>query len=145
MASTQQQILINGRTYSWADITVVILGRKVQGITAISWNQAQEKTNNFGQGNRATSRSRGNRTANASITLSLKEIVAIENSLPPGFDILDIKDFPVVVSYNNDQNQFVSYQLQHAEFLEFGTDNSQGDAIVEKPLPLIISQVKRIA
>lgn len=145
MATNQAGILINGRTYSWADITVIILGRKVQGITAISWKQAQEKSNNMGQGNRATSRSRGNRTAEASITLSLKEIVAIQNALPVGTDILDIKDFPVIVSYNNDQNQFVSYQLQHCEFLEFGADSSQGDAIIEKELPLIISQVKRIS
>lgn len=145
MASTASEILINGRTYAWADVTCIILGRKVQGITAISWSQTQEKFNNPGQGNRPTSRSRGNRTATASVTLSIKEIAAIENALPAGKDILDIKPFPIIVSFNNDQNEFVSYELQHCEFLEFGYDGSQGDAIAEKTLPLLPSQIKRVA
>lgn len=144
MASFTSEILINGRAYSWADITVIILGRKVQGITAISWMQAQVKENNMGQGNRPVSRSKGNRTASASVTLSLKEIAAIEAALPPGTDILDIKPFPVIVAYNNDQNEFISYELQHCEFLEFGHDGSQGDSEATKQLPLIVSQVRKI-
>lgn len=145
MASEASEILINGRAYSWADVTVIILGRKVQGITAVSWMQSKEKSNNMGQGDRPVSRSHGNRTASASITLSLKEIAAIEVSLPKGKDLLDIKPFPVIVSYNNSENKFISYQLQHCEFTEFGNDISQGDAEATKSLPLIVSQVVKVS
>lgn len=145
MGIKPSETMINGRGYAWADITLIILGRKVQGFTAISWNQAREKSNNHGQGDEVVSRTYGNKKANASITLTLKEISAIENVLPPNTDILDIKPFPILVNYRNDQNQFISYQLQHAEFLEFGHDGNQGDMKVEKSLPLIISRAVRLS
>lgn len=145
MATNANQVLINGTAYSWADISVVLLGRKVQGITAISYDEEMAKQNNYGQGNIPVSRSRGNKTYTGSITLSHKEVVAIENALPPGKTLADIKPFPVVVAFNNDDNQFVSYELKHVEFMKSSFSSNQGDMTIDREIPIIFSQINRVA
>ncbi|MGR3791563.1 DUF2586 family protein [Flavobacterium sp. TN-1] len=42
--------LINGREYGWADLAVTIAGVPVMGITAIKYEEEQEKDNIYGAG-----------------------------------------------------------------------------------------------
>ena len=50
------QPLVNGTAYSWSQITVNILGVPVAGVSAVSYTEEQEMQDNYGAGNRPTSR-----------------------------------------------------------------------------------------
>lgn len=145
MAIGQSEVLINGRSYDWADIKLVLLGRVVEGIKAISYKQSQAKQNNYGAGNQPVSRGRGNKEATGSITLTKQEILGIQNALPPGKDLTDIQMFPIIVSWESESNQFCSEELRHCEFMEWGMDMSQGDMDSTYALPLVVSSIRKIA
>lgn len=145
MAIAQSEVLIQGRSYDWADIKVSLLGRVVEGIKAISWKHSQAKQNNYGAGNQPISRGKGNKEATGSITLTYQEIIAIQNALPPGKVMEDITMFPIVASFTSETNQFVSYVLSHCEFMECGLDMSQGDMDASYAIPLVIGTVRKVA
>ena len=137
-------ILINGTSYSWAQITINIQGTPLYGVTAISYKTSQEKTNNYGQGNRPVSRGRGRKETEASMTLRLGELEALRNSISTR-DILDIPPFDITVAFipnNADINQPVVHTLKNVEFLEDSVDSSKGDTSIDVDIPLIISDVK---
>ncbi|MBO2009171.1 hypothetical protein [Hymenobacter negativus] len=134
--------LINGTAYAWADIRAQLLGQTVAGITAISYGVKQEKVNNYGAGNNPVSRGIGKREPNASITLEMKEVERIQAALPPGGSLLDIKSFPIVISYVNPVNQLITHTLHNAEFTENKREIKTGDTNIEVELPLIISHIE---
>ena len=74
--------LINGRAYDFAQIRVNIAGVQVHSVTAISYTEEQEKTNNFGIGNRPVSRGHGAIDASGSITLGMNDVEAIRDAAP---------------------------------------------------------------
>ncbi len=76
--------LVNGRAYDFAQIVVTILGVPLAGVSAISYAEEQEKTNNFGQGNRPVSRGQGAIDASGSITISMNDVEALRDVAPDG-------------------------------------------------------------
>lgn len=116
MASSN--ILINGKEYSYSDVRVHFLGRTVEGISAVSYEDNVEKKNNIGRGNMPVSRTRGNYEAKSSITLSMKEVVAIQAALQPGQRLQDIAPFDIEVSYvdDNGTNRIVNDRIRNCEF-----------------------------
>lgn len=134
-------VLINGKTYSWGDIAVVLFGQRVAGITAVSYDQEQEKENVYGAGNQPVARGYGNKKYTASITLLSEEVSALEAAAPNG-DICDIPPFDVVVSFMNDQRAVVTHILKNAEFSKDSRNGKQNDPKMEIELPLIISHIQ---
>jgi hypothetical protein len=51
--------LINGTAYDFSQIIVTILGVPVASVSSIEYSEEQEKTNNYGAGNRPVSRGQG--------------------------------------------------------------------------------------
>lgn len=139
--SLEQTPLINGSSYSWADIVFNLLGRDVEGISSITYEDTQVKSNNPGRGKFPVSRGQGPYEATASITLSKKEVQAIQNALPPGKRLQDIKRFPITVSYLNDDNQSIVHILNNAEFTNNKRETSTGDGEINVELELIISHI----
>lgn len=132
---------INGRTYSWNDIEVNLLGRTVQGIDTIKYNDNQEKVENPGQGRYAVSRGYGPYTATASFSISRKEIEGVINALEPGKSLIDISPFEITITFRNDDNLLVTHILTNCEFLGDGVDTTQGDTVIKTEYELRISQV----
>lgn len=132
--------LINGKTYSWGDIAVVIFGKRIVGITAINYDQEQEKENVYGAGNVPVNRGYGNKKYSASITLLSDEVTALEQATPNG-DLTDIPAFDIVVSYMNDQRGVVTHILKSAEFTKDSRSSKQNDSKIEIELPLIIAPI----
>lgn len=135
------QVLINGRSYGWASISVKLLGRTVEGITAISYTTRRNKTNNNGRGGVPVSRGRGSKEYEASMTLEMKEVRAIIAGLPKGKDLTDIAPFEVVVSYQDDANVIVNDTLHNFEFTEHPQTAAEGDTSIVMELPGIISGI----
>ena len=133
--------LINGKAYDFTSIKVSMLGNvDVLEFTAIEYQVKRNKANNYGRGGEVTSRSRGNKEYTGSITLAMKEIIAIrENAQQNGYnDLTEIPPFNIVVSYSNGTD---ATRVDTLEFCEFDDDmggGASGSSNLEKQLNLVI-------
>lgn len=135
--------LINGTRHAWASITVNLLGRLVTGFTAISYEESQNKTNNYGQGIFPVSRGLGKYEAKASITLYSYEVDAILQALGPLKRLTDIAPFDVVISYlPTGSDLLINHVIRNAEFTSNKRDVKQGDTVIETQFELIVSHIE---
>jgi len=133
--------LINGVAYSWADINAFLLGRTVLGITAISYEDEQEITDNYGAGMYATSRGYGQAKYKGSLTLEMKESERLVEAVPSG-RLQDIPPFPITVSYENTANKIVTHKLLMCQFKNNKRSVKSGDTNVEVEHELVIAQIQ---
>lgn len=132
--------MINGDSYSWSQIDITILGRRLEGVSGINYTSSQEKTNNYGRGNKPISRGKGKKSYSGSITLKEEEIKAIEAAIPAGKDIVDIKPFPIIVAFSNNGIHTI-HKLLHCEFMDRGVEVNTDTTDVERQLNLIIGDI----
>lgn len=132
--------LINGRTYSWGDVKLNIMGVAVAGITKISYKDEQEMEDNFGAGNMPVNRGFGNTTSTASITLYSEEVMALEDVAPNG-RIQEIPEFDIVVSYVHPNGLFRTNILKNVRFKSNGRETETGSTKIEVEIPLQISHI----
>ena len=134
--------LINGESYSWASITFNLFGVPVAGITNIEYKEKQNKTNNYGAGQRPVSRGYGKIEADGSIEIYLdewKKVIAAA----PNRDPLSIGWFDIPVTYGNSVADATVDVLRSCEFLENPFNAKQGDTALTVKIPLIIAQIDR--
>lgn len=132
--------LINGRAYDFAQIVTTILGVPVAGISAVTYTEEQEKTNNFGAGNRPVSRGHGPINASGSVTIQMNDVEALRDAAPNG-SLLQIPSFDITVTYLNAQKP-VTHVLKNCEFLSDGVEASQADTNIERGFDIVISHIK---
>ena len=132
--------LINGRAYDFAQIRINIAGIQVHSVTAISYTEEQEKTNNFGIGNRPVSRGHGAIEASASITLGMNDVEAIRDAVPGG-SLLAAPSFDIIVVFENAQ-KVVTHVVKNCEFKSDGMEADQGSTNIERAFDLVASDVK---
>jgi len=132
--------MINGESYSYGQITIHALNRDWIGVSAINYESAQEKTENYGAGVKPISRGRGKKSYSGSVTLKESLIQAIEKALPAGKDLMDIKPFPIMVAWNNNGVHTV-HKLLYCEFKNRGVDVNTDTTDVEKQIELAIGDI----
>lgn len=135
--------LINGTSYSWANIKLNLFGTPVVGITAIKYKKKQEKVNNYGAGTKPVSRGYGNEEYEASITLFMEEWRRIIEAAPDK-DPLAVKPFQIQVLFGGSSIDFRQDNLEACEFMEDAFDSKQGDSKILIEIPLIIADIKHI-
>lgn len=129
-----------GTVQGWNNITVNILGRDVEGITKVTYDDSQTKENVYGAGAMPIGRSRGNYEPSASITLLKEEVDALVASLPSGKRIQDIGAFDIPVKYEIDG--IIKFDIiRNCEFTNNGVDVSQGDGSIATDFELIVSHI----
>lgn len=134
--------LINGRAYDFTEIVVSMLGGPVVGVKSINYTEEQEKTNNFGQGNRPVSRGQGAIEASASIEISMNDVEALRDTVAAqGGSLLAIPAFDISVTYLNAQ-KVVTHTLKNCEFTNDGVETTQGDTDVVRTFDLVCSDIK---
>jgi hypothetical protein len=134
--------MINGITYSWGDISVLIGGVPVTGITAIEYDDDQEVVNNYGAGRYPVSRSKGRITCTAKITLDVEEIRAIQSNALNG-RIQDILPFDIVVSYLPvDATKIHVDKIRNCQFKKNSRSWSEGDTRKPVELDLVVSHIE---
>lgn len=132
--------LINGTNYDWGQITLVLFGIPVIGITKIDYTRKQKKENNYGIGYEPISRGYGIVEYEASIEIyqdELKRIIAAA----PNQDLLAIPPFDIQIIFQNQGLLLVQDTLKLCEFTEDSLSASQGDTKILVSLPLIIAGV----
>jgi len=134
--------LINGVNYSWANITLVLFGVPVVGITKISYKRKQKKENNYGAGSQPVSRGYGNYEYEGSIELYMDEWKRIIAGAPDR-DPLQIPPFDIQVLYSGARLGAEKDVLRSCEFLEDGFDGKQDDTKLLVTVPLIIGSIER--
>lgn len=134
--------LINGVNWSWANITLVLFGIPVVGITKIDYKIKQKKENNFGQGPYPISRGYGNYEYEASIEVFQDELQAIINS-SPSRDPLQIGMFDIQVTFGGSRITAVKHVLRSCEFTEIDFKSTQGDQKLLTTIPLIVGSIER--
>lgn len=134
--------LINGINYSWANVSLVLFGVPVIGITKIDYKRKQKKENNYGFGAQPISRGYGNYEYEGSIELYLEEWKAIiANS--PSRDPLLVGPFDIPVIYGGSRVTADKDVLRSVEFLEDPLATNQGDQRILVNIPLIIASIER--
>lgn len=130
-----------GKVAGWNSITLRMLGRDVEGITELEYNDSLEKENVYGAGGFPVGRGEGNYQAKASITLLQEEIVALQKSLGPGKHLTDIAPFDIPVRY--EYNGF-SYKdvIRNAEFLGNARAVKQNDKSITNKFDLLVSHIE---
>lgn len=99
----------NGKAYDGGDVQITLLGSTESEVSEIEYNHNQEHQRNYYLGsNDAMSWSRGKKEYTASITLSMRTIVALEDAVGGNKRLEDIKPFDVVVSYVNEFSKIVT-------------------------------------
>ncbi len=91
-----------GKMAGWNSITVNMLGRDVEGINELEYDDNVEMDVVRGQGMYPIGYSEGNYEAKASISLYNEEWNGLQKSLPPGHGMHQIAPFPIVVEYEYD-------------------------------------------
>lgn len=133
--------LINGTNYSWANVTLVLFGVPVVGITKINYKNKQEKKNNFGSGVHAVSRGYGNVEPDGDIEIYLDEWKAII-AKSPNKDPLQIAPFDIPISFGGSRVSAQTDVLRSVEFLEDPMEANQGDTKLMVKIPLVIGLVE---
>ncbi len=134
--------MINGNEYAWEDIQVNILGRLVEGITAVEYSTKRQHDNIYGRGNKPRAMGRGKKEFSGSITLLQSEVEAIQAALPKGKDLTDIAAFPIVVSYAPEAGgNITTDSILSARFTEVKKGGKQGDTSMPVELPLAIGDI----
>lgn len=132
--------LVNGRAFSYVDITFTILGVPLPGISSINYTEEQDKTNEFGASNRPVSRGRGAINASGSIEMSMNEVEALRDVAPDG-SLLLLPAFDAVVVFGNVGN-IQTHVLESLEFLSDGTETTTGDTDIKRTFDFVISKVR---
>lgn len=134
--------LVNGVNYSWKNVTLVLFGVPITGITKISYTTKQEKANNYGSGSMPVSRGYGNTEYEGSIEIYRDEWVKI--IVASGGRPLEIPPFDIPVVFGPARATAGTDILQMCEFLEDPLSTSQGDTKILLTIPLIIGNIIHI-
>lgn len=131
--------LINGRAYSWGDITFSLGGYTPAGVDAISYDDDSVIEDNYGASRKVVSRGYGNDKSVASITLHAEEVEALTNNAPNG-RLQDYGPFDVTVQYLVGTT-ITTHILKNCQFNKNSRSVNQGDTKIAVELPLNPSHI----
>ncbi|MDR0729928.1 MAG: hypothetical protein LBF19_07405 [Prevotellaceae bacterium] len=129
-----------GKMAGWNSVQLNMLGRDVEGITEIAYDDSVEKENIMGAGAFPVGRGEGNYAAKCSITLYHEEIVALQRSLGPLRRLTDIAPFDISVSY--EYGGFIyKDRIRNREFKSNARSIKQNDKSISNQFELIVSHI----
>ncbi|MGP1514461.1 MAG: hypothetical protein ACTTJH_00690 [Bacteroidales bacterium] len=113
----------NGKALGDADVQISILGSIDYEVTKLEYGVKQTHEPNYSVGSDSpTSYRKGKKEYSCTLGLRLKSVSAIEKAA--GGSLMDIKPFPIVVNYVDDENEMITDVIT-AKFTEQG--RSVGD------------------
>lgn len=133
-------MVVNSEEFAWADSAVVLLGQRIEGITAFKYKKSQSKEPRYGRGNEPIGYKRGNKKYEGSITVHKSVLEALKSAAPNG-DILELKGFDIVFSYVSDTGALKTDIAKMVEFTESEEALKQGDGNGEYELPFIALRI----
>lgn len=126
----------------WNQITCNMLGRDVEGISAVKYDDSTKKENVYGAGPYPIGRSAGNYEAKCSITLFKEEADAIQKALPSGKRMQDVAPFDIIVEYQTSTGGIMKDRIRNCEFTNRSVDMKQNDGTIATEYTLICSHIE---
>ena len=141
MAEAKTIINKFGKLAGWNSVATNMMGRDVEAITELSYDDNVEKENVYGAGKMPVGRGEGNYTAKASITLYKEEAIALQASLPSGKRIQDIAPFDITSQYDYNGVLYKD-RIRNCEFTNNGVAVKQGDKVIAIKYDLVVSHIE---
>jgi hypothetical protein len=138
-----QNINLNGKEFSWADIVFAFLGRSVEGVVAMKYGVKRERKFIRGVGNKPVAYANGSPDCNGSITVLQSEMEAITAAaLAGGYeDLTAIPPFDIIIQYLDASNIMVKDIIKNVLATEWEKASKQGNLNMEVELPFTCSHV----
>jgi hypothetical protein len=133
--------LPNGVNESWINLSVILFGVPLIGITKLTVKASQTKENNYGMGAEPVSRGYGRKEYSGTMTVYLDEIKKIL-SASPNRNLLDIPMFDIPLLFASSRTSPYKVVLKAVEFMENGIDTSEGDTKILTEIPLAIGGIQ---
>lgn len=130
-----------GNVIGWNRITVNVLGRDVEGITKLMYNDNIDIEGVKGAGKYDIGYGEGNYTCEASITLTEEERRAILEALPQDTRIQEIAPFDINISYEYN-NKVYKDVIRNCKFRNNGIEANQGDKSLAFEFELYTSHIE---
>lgn len=132
----------SSKQYSWADVSISLGGKILQGATEVEYTEKQDKEAIFGRGSKPHAIARGNKTYEGKLSIWQSELEALVKSAPQK-DVLSLT-FDLVVSYvPEDGLSIVTDILRKVEFTEVKKAMKQGDKNMIVEMPIVFIDVKQ--
>lgn len=132
--------LVNGVSYTHADIILEIFGVPQIGVTAVEYGDTQKITPNFSTGQHMTSVGIGDVTPDAKITMTLELIQAIQAVAPLG-KIQNIPFFNIGVNFLPEGGVLVRHSLKKVKFKGRRVNSQTGNSQIEEVLELFVADI----
>jgi len=133
--------LINGKSYEFADITCIVLGIPIVGITSIEYGEESETENIYATGRFPVSRGVGRVQPTAKITMLMEEVMNIVSASPNG-RIYDVPEFDIIVAFTDLSLIPVVHKIRNVKFKNNKISSSTGDTSVPIEMDLVISHIE---
>lgn len=134
------QPIINGVSYTHADILVNIFGIPLIGITGIEYGDPQDITGNYSTGQHMTSVGFGQVKPFARITLTLECLETIQNLAPNG-RLQNIPFFDVGINFLPEGGVLVRHSLKKCRIKGRNTGSQTGNSEITETLELFVADV----
>ncbi len=141
-------MIINGREYEFADVSLILGGRDVCGLRGISYKEKQEKELLYGKGNKPLSIQKGNigYEGEMKLTQSELETLILAAKASTGRSSILGLSMNAVVCYGNPLQDpaavMTTDRLYGIQFTENAKALNQGDKFMEISLPFICTDIQ---
>jgi len=127
-----------GLMAGWNALTMNMLGRDVEGITELSYDDTTEMEGARGAGMYFVGYGEGNYEAKCSVTLFKEEWDAIQAALPKGGSITSIPPFDIIAEYERNLVKTTDI-IQYCKFKGRGVAVKQGDKTIAYKCDLFVA------
>lgn len=143
MAQTDATIINKfGRLKGWNSIIANMLGRDLEGITELSYEDETKKENVYGAGKYPIGRGEGNYEAKASITLYKEETDGLIDALPAEGKLQDISPFDITVEYVDKGGTIRKDRIRNCEFMGNGVESKNDEGSITHKYELLVSHIE---
>ena len=107
----------------WEDVTLIMLGRIVDGFRGFKYKVSKTKANIHGRGKEPIARSKGRKEYEGSIKLLFREVMALEKAAlsQGGTDLTDLQPFDITIVYADGNTDIpTTHILTNVEILDYG-------------------------
>ena len=139
MATEKYTTIVNkfGKMQGWNSVTVNMLGRDLEGITELEYNDTTEIEGARGAGMYFVGYGEGNYEAKCSITLFKEEVDLLQSALPKGASLSSIPAFNIVAEYDLDLAKTKDI-IQYCKIKGRGVAVKQGDKTIAYKYELFV-------
>lgn len=130
--------MINGKRYSWEDITITLPTGVIVGIKDIDYGDKKEFEALYGKGSDPVAYGAGNYSAQGKMKVTREEFDKLNYYAVASRGFYNIRPFPVTVAYSNEDRPVSTDVLKSCKFTERSWKGAEGDKELNVELTFLI-------